>query len=159
MGRGYDVAGNVIYLACYNGSWYYGSLVTGSSDTVTVNGNGGIDTITVRSSSEFYDCGGIGKWLHAMNYVYSCPNVYVYGGTGGDRITGAQCAEHLYGDAGSDVMYGNGGNDWIYGGDDNDCIDDETLSYLSCGTGTDAYTDDFGWKDCENPTEHCFFLP
>ena len=51
VGRGYDGGGNLIYLACYNGSWYYGSLVTGSSDTDTVNGNGGIATNTGRRSS------------------------------------------------------------------------------------------------------------
>jgi Ca2+-binding RTX toxin-like protein len=94
-----------------------------------------------------------------MNFVHSCPNVYVNGGTGNDRIIGAQCAEHLNGDAGGDSIFGNDGNDWIYGGDDNDCIDDETLSFLSCGTGTDSYTDDFLWKDCESQVSYCVVTP
>ncbi|MBI5489102.1 MAG: hypothetical protein HY905_17335 [Deltaproteobacteria bacterium] len=160
VGRGYDGGGNLIYLACVNGSWAEGNLVTGSSDTVTTNGNGGIDTITVRSSSGIYDCGvGGGKWLHSMNYVYSCPNVYVNGGTGNDRIIGAQCAEHLNGDDGNDTIFGNAGNDWIYAGADNDCISDTTLTFLSCGSGTDSYTDDLAWKDCENQVGYCLLPP
>jgi Ca2+-binding RTX toxin-like protein len=159
VGRGYDAGSNFVYVACVNGEWEYDALVTGSSDTVTVNGNGGSDVIVVQGSTEYYYCGETRKWIFSMSYGYSCPNVYINGGTGNDRINGAQCAEHLYGDAGADSIWGGAGNDWIYGGTENDCIDDETLSFLSCGSGSDGYTDDYLWKDCENQVAFCLLPP
>lgn len=159
VGRGYDPGGLFVYVACLNGSWGYGGVVTGSSDTVTVNGNGGSDTLTVQGTSEYYFCGATPKWIYSMAYGYSCPNIYVNGGTGNERIYGAQCAEHLNGNAGADTIFGSGGNDWIYGGTENDCIADTTLSFLSCGDGNDSYTDDYLWKDCENQVPYCILLP
>jgi Ca2+-binding RTX toxin-like protein len=91
-----------------------------------------------------------------MDYSYSCPGtIALYGGTGNDVIAGAQCMEQIYGEAGADTLGGAGGNDSIYGGTENDCIEDTTLNTLICGDGTDKFTDDMPWKDCETRVLFC----
>jgi Ca2+-binding RTX toxin-like protein len=160
VGRGYTPGGALAYLACINGTWVYGSGVTGASDVVTVNGSSGADSITVRAVNDYYTCGSDAKWLYRMDYSYSCPGTLtLYGGTGNDRIVGGQCVERIEGEAGNDTIFGGGGDDAIYGGADSDCIADTTLSWLSCGDGTDSYTDDGTWKDCENHVSACFLSP
>jgi len=155
VGRGYD-GGLLVYLACINGTWYYGNGVTGSSDTVTLYGYAGADTIRVRDANGIFACGVDGKWFYRMDYSYSCPGTTaLYGGTGNDVIAGAQCAEYIYGEAGADTLGGAGGNDSIYGGTENDCIEDTTLNTLICGDGTDKFTDDASWKDCETRVLFC----
>ena len=156
VGRAYDDVGNFIYMACVNGAWTYGNAVTGSSDVVTVYGYGGADTITIRAVNDTFNCGGDGKTLYRMDYSYACPGtITVNAGAGNDVINGAQCAEHLYGDDGDDTIFGGPGNDSIYGGLGNDCIQDDTLYTLSCGDGTDKYSDDYAWKDCETHVMYC----
>ena len=155
VGRAFN--GSLIYMACINGTWYYGNAVTGSTDTVTVYGYAGSDTIRVRDVNDIYNCGGEGKWFYRMDYSWSCPGtIALYGSTGNDVIAGAQCMEQIYGEAGADTLGGAGGNDSIYGGTENDCIEDTTLNTLICGDGVDKYTDDMPWKDCET---HVLFCP
>ena len=155
VGRGYD-GGLLVYLACINGSWYYGSGVYGSNDAVYVYGYGGADTIRVRDVNNIFECGSIAKWFYRMDYSYSCPGtIGLHGGDGNDVITGAQCMEYIYGDAGADTLGGAGGNDSIYGGTENDCIQDDTLNTLICGDGTDKFTDEANWKDCETRVSYC----
>jgi Ca2+-binding RTX toxin-like protein len=156
VGRAYNGGGTLIYMACINGSWAYGSAVTGSSDIVYVYGYAGSDTIRVRDVNDYYVCGGYSKWFYRMDYGYSCAGtIALYGSTGNDVIAGAQCAEWIYGEAGADTLGGAGGNDSIYGGTENDCIEDTTLNTLICGDGTDKYTDDMAWKDCETEVLFC----
>ena len=154
VGRAYNY-GLFGYVACINGVWEWGGAVTGSSDTVTVYGDAGSDTITVRDTNDIYPCGIIGKWLYRMDYSYVCPTIDVYGGDGGDRIYGAQCVEYIYGEAGADYIFSGGGNDYVSGGTENDCIEDTSLASLVCGSGTDRYTDDVAWKSCETPVAYC----
>mgnify|MGYP001582206098 FL=1 len=95
-----------------------------------------------------------------MDYAYTCPaSINIYASTGNDVIIGAQCAENLQGSSGSDSIFGGGGYDTIYGGSENDCISDNTVYYLSCGDGTDSYTDSGSWNDCENRVAYCFLTP
>ena len=156
VGRAFNDAGSLIYMACTNGSWNYGGPVTGSSDTVTVYGYAGSDTIRVRDVNDIFVCGSDAKWFYRMDYSWSCPGtISLYGGTGNDVIAGAQCVERIYGEAGADTLGGAGGNDSIYGGTENDCIEDTTLNTLICGDGTDKFTDDMPWKDCETHVDYC----
>jgi Ca2+-binding RTX toxin-like protein len=155
VGRGSSDQG-MSYFACINGTWVEGAIVTGPSDTVYVYGNNSRDTITIRNVEGTYTCGIDPMLLHRMDYVYGCPAMYIHGDAGNDVIYGAQCAEHLYGDAGYDTIFGGAGYDYIWGGTENDCIEDTTLSYLSCGDGTDSHTDDGSWKDCEIQSDYCF---
>ena len=160
VGRGVDEYGYLRYFACINGDWSYGGYVSGSSDAVTVWSYGGSDTIRIRDVDASYNCGGDVVYLYRMDYAYVCPGaINVYASTGNDILVGAQCAENLQGSSGADAIYGQGGYDTIYAGSDNDCIEDETVYYLSCGDGTDAYTDNGSWNDCETPTGACYVFP
>ena len=155
VGRAY-VGGSLIYRACVNGYWSDGSSVTGSSDAVTVWAFGGSDTIKIRDVDGLYACGDNMMYLYRMDYAYACPGgINLYASTGNDVIIGAQCAENLQGSSGADSIFGGGGYDTIYGGSENDCISDTTVYYLSCGDGTDSYTDSGSWNDCENKVKGC----
>jgi Ca2+-binding RTX toxin-like protein len=156
VGRAFNDAGSLIYMACIDGSWSFGAAVTGSSDSVTVYGYAGSDTIRVRDGNNIFVCGSEAKWFYRMDYSYSCPvTIALYGGAGNDVIAGAQCAEQIYGEDGADTLGGAGGNDSIYGGIGNDCIEDTTLNTLICGDGTDKFTDEASWKDCETRVTFC----
>ena len=159
VGRAY-VSGSFIYRACVNGEWDDGNAVTGSSDYVTVWSYGGSDTIKIRDVDGLFACGADMAYFYRMDYGYTCPaSINIYASTGNDVIIGAQCAENLQGSSGSDSIFGGGGYDTIYGGSENDCISDNTVYYLSCGDGTDSYTDSGSWNDCENRVAYCFLTP
>ncbi|MBI5487899.1 MAG: hypothetical protein HY905_11245 [Deltaproteobacteria bacterium] len=157
VGRAFDSYGNLKYYACVNGTWTSGGYVnTNSIDQVTVWGYEGSDTLTVRDVNAWYTCGDTARYFYRMDYSYACPGgIHLYGAAGNDVIVGAQCAEDLQGSSGTDTIFGNGGDDIIYGGTENDCIDDDTVYSLSCGAGTDSYTDNGSWNDCENPVDYC----
>ena len=160
VGRAFDGSGYLRYYACINGTWDPAEYVYGSSDTVTVWAYGGSDTIKIRDVDGLYNCGGDAKYLYRMDYAYVCPGaINVYASTGNDILVGAQCAENLQGSSGADSIFGGGGYDTIYGGSENDCISDTTVYYLSCGDGTDSYTDSGSWNDCETPTGACYVFP
>jgi Ca2+-binding RTX toxin-like protein len=143
-------------IACVNGNWQYSPGVVQPADTVSVWANAGADSITIQRSLGTYVCGTDVKLLYPMTSGDGCPNIYVYGGAGNDAIFGGACVEHFYGDTGLDTLYGGAGNDYLYGGDDTDCIDDATVQTLSCGSGTDYFTDDGTWSDCETRQFVCF---
>ncbi|MBI5490537.1 MAG: hypothetical protein HY905_24600 [Deltaproteobacteria bacterium] len=157
VGRAQDDSGNWKYYACVNGTWIPGSYVnSGSIDQVTVWAYEGSDTVTVRGVNGDFTCGINTKYFYRMDYSYACPGgIHVYGGSGNDDIIGAQCAEDLQGSSGTDTIFGNGGDDTIYGGTENDCIDDTTVYSLSCGAGTDSFTDKSPWNDCETHVDNC----
>jgi Ca2+-binding RTX toxin-like protein len=68
----------------------------------------------------------------------------VYGGAGGDRLTGNGKANLLDGAGGDDVIFGGTGADRIYGGDGADVITsfDGTKDVVDCGPGSDTVTAD-----------------
>lgn len=57
-----------------------------------------------------------------------------------DRITGADLADWMQGNAGNDTLNGNGGTDSLYGGDGNDVLNGGTGNdILDGGSGNDVY--------------------
>ena len=103
-------------------------------DNVKVRGNGGDDTL------DFWNYSGPAK-------------IWLYGGSGDDRLQGTLAADNLYGDAGFDRIRGLAGNDVIYDGpgpdealgdDGNDRLVQDASSFMDSwdqfdgGAGTDT---------------------
>lgn len=65
----------------------------------------------------------------------------VYGGGGGDTLTGSDAANTLDGGAGNDTLVGGAGVDGLYGGDGDDTVNarDNGVDTVDCGPGTDTY--------------------
>ena len=105
-----------------------------------INGGGGADVITV----------GAGTFTAGFWTAYNTVN----GGSGADRLTGAQANDWFRGDAGNDTLVGNAGDDDLYGGDHNDKIyggagndrveGDNGADLLSGGAGGDMMYGDAG---------------
>lgn len=155
IGRGFD-GGGLVYLACINNEWVIGGIVTGSSDTISVSANMGNDVVTVRTTNDIFECGGLAKWFYRLDYAYACPGrIALSGNPGRDIITGGQCAERLYGGDGNDTLRGGGAYDYIEASAGDDCIDDLSVSALYCGSGYDRYTPGGSWSDCEQRVKYC----
>ena len=107
------------------------------------------------------------------------PGMLISGGSGNDRIVGANSADTIHGDGGKDLIYGMAGNDQIFG----DAADDAVAGgdgndIISGGIGNDSMTGEGGndivhgddgndWlsagNECQWGTEHqihtCFVIP
>ncbi len=77
-------------------------LVTGPVVRILADGGGGNDTIEMAPE-------------------ISVP-VYLYGGTGSDKLFGGSGPNHLYGQDGNDELFGGGSDDTLQGGDGADII-------------------------------------
>jgi len=64
-----------------------------------------------------------------------------FGGSKGDRLTGADGDDRMYGGQGNDQLYGGAGDDYLEGGADNDTLDGgEGQDRLLGGAGNDTLT-------------------
>lgn len=68
----------------------------------------------------------------------------VFGGNGGDQLTGNDRANQLDGGVGNDTLFGGRGKDRLYGGPGDDLVIafDGQLDIVNCGPGTDTVTPD-----------------
>jgi hypothetical protein len=92
--------------------------------SISINGNGGNDAITVGSlakgmSTPCSVSGGAGNDFITVNNAPST----VHGDIGNDSVNGGAANDVIYGDDGNDVLLGNIGNDSINGGWGSDTVD------------------------------------
>ena len=106
----------------------YNIYVTGSntSDTLTVNGNDGNDTIKAVAGVE--SCIGI-SLTGGNGNDYLSADATLIGGAGDDTLIGGTGNDFIDGGSGNDVLTGNGGYDTINGGTGVDTLV-ETSSYF-----------------------------
>jgi VCBS repeat-containing protein len=101
---------------------------------VTVNGNGGDDTITGSSSNDSL-VGGAGNDL----IIDSFGNNTVIGAAGDDSVIGGSAGDSLDGGDGNDTLLGQGGRDSLAGGSGNDSLDGgDANDLLSGSAGADT---------------------
>jgi Ca2+-binding RTX toxin-like protein len=86
-------------------------FISGGSQGIIVNGNGGDDTLIGSSARDllFGDDGN-----DAVNGLGG--NDDLFGGIGNDSISGGAGNDYIQGDTGNDVLNGNDGNDTVLGG-------------------------------------------
>jgi Ca2+-binding RTX toxin-like protein len=85
-----------------------------SVTSLTIDGSGGNDTITVNSN-------------------VSVPSITLKGGSGDDVINGGSGAESILGEGGNDQLIGNGGNDTLDGGSNDDLLEGDAGDDLLIG--------------------------
>jgi Ca2+-binding RTX toxin-like protein len=105
-------AGNVITV---------GGLVTGTTtvtsiDNITVDGQGGDDTISVVATGGYATTINGGDGNDVITGAGSTVPLTINGGAGNDNLTGGGAADTIDGGAGNDTITGGGGNDQLTGG-------------------------------------------
>ena len=87
---------------------------------------------------QFWGKGGDDSFVSQVNVP-----CIAYGGTGNDRLEGANADDIFHGGAGNDLLIGNGGDDQLFGdaGDDT-LVGGLGRDSLNGGTGRDVYLDD-----------------
>ncbi len=108
------------------------------AEAITVNANGGNDTVNFTNSTynnKLYGYGGNDTIRGGKGNDYidggldddllygTAGNNTIKGQSGNDTIHGAAGVDRLYGGNGNDLIYGYEGNDYIEGGSGNDTID------------------------------------
>ena len=125
-----DSAGDNITITCGSAAQVNNVNVAGSTcatvTTMTINGNGGADTIDLQSVS--------GTFPNANT-------ITINGGTGTDFLIGSQRADTMNGNGDADTVYGNGGADTIT---TSDTVGDTDFDG---GTGTDRIVVSGGLSD------------
>lgn len=124
--------------------------------TVRLNGGGGDDTYLIASSTasikETADQGHDHVVTALTNYTLSnfvedltftgaaTARFYGYGNTAGNRITGGDAADFVFGYAGDDVLIGGAGADYLDGGNDDDLlVGGSGNDLLIGGSGADTF--------------------
>ena len=149
---------NVGVTTAYNSTVVYGGA---DSDTITtnggigvftnatINGNKGLDTITVTggSASGLTIFGGEGTdtitatGIVQISDATKAANLYLSGDLGNDNITSGGGNDTIMGGNGNDVVNSGAGNDTIMGGEGNDSITAEAgTNRVIGGNGADTYT-------------------
>ena len=108
---------------------------TGNDDAVTYANSNGV-TVTLDDAR---NDGGPGEGDNVHRDVE-----HVYGGPGGDRLTGSGRRNTLDGGAGRDRLEAAGGRDSLFGGDGSDILEarDRQADEADCGRGEDVLAAD-----------------
>jgi Ca2+-binding RTX toxin-like protein len=81
-----------------------GTPTVANVTSIQVFGLGGADTITLDEASG------------------ALPSASLFGGGGGDTLTGGSSSDQLFGQPGNDTLLGKGGTDFLFGSSDNDTM-------------------------------------
>ena len=114
-----EAGSNVLEGGTGNDTYY----LTGVTNVVIEEGDGGIDTIRTTQTSIFLADQVENLVLTSTLGVFATGNIQgnvITGGTGGDTLFGVDGFDFLYGGAGNDSLDGGTGEDVIYGGSGND---------------------------------------
>ncbi len=114
-----EAGSNVLDGGTGNDTYY----LTGVTNVVIEEGDGGIDTIRTTQTSIFLADQVENLVLTSTLGVFATGNIQgnvITGGTGGDTLFGVDGFDFLYGGAGNDSLDGGTGEDVIYGGSGND---------------------------------------
>ncbi len=109
----------------------------GGSDSVTVNGTNGTDTINVTASGGVVTASGLQAAVSLTDAEVANDRLTINGNGGDDTINAGNLAAGLIqltinGGLGNDLMFGSAGNDIVNGGDGNDTA--------LLGAGDDIFT-------------------
>ena len=123
-----------------------GTAGDGQADTVTVNGTGGSDAVTLTASGSTVVVNGLAARV-TVDHAEAASDRLVVNGLGGNDTIDASAAPAgqigftLDGGAGNDVLTGGGGSDVFLGGDGNDVIDGNQGNDVALlGAGNDVFT-------------------
>jgi Ca2+-binding RTX toxin-like protein len=84
--------------------------------TFTVDGGAGVDFLVLQSNSTTGANFSLTTALASGSSALNIENIYLYGNSHADRITGASAADYIAGFNGNDVLTGLAGNDILDGG-------------------------------------------
>ncbi len=165
----YSISGYDSDVGAYVGASYYANTIEsilfgsgndvvsireGSALAATIDGGTGTDTLSYAGEPYRWAAWTAGVTVDlaagtASGLAGATAFENVYGGNGGDTLSGNAAANLLSGGAGNDILTGRGGDDSIYGGDGSDTLagglgDDIYYFFRSAAAQTDTVTEAAG---------------